>query len=311
MLNDRTDDELRARVFISCGQNKSSDEPALALEISTRLTALGFDPYVAVGEQSLRGLKENIFEQLDRSEYFVFIDFKRERMNGTDQHRGSLFSHQELAVASYLNIDVLAFREQGVKPNDGILGFIQGNAIPFHEREKLPELVARHVSERMRDGSWNPRWRNELVLERKQGQFLDVANSTGYMHRYFQVGVRNRHHRRTAMNCYAYLEKVILLDTGAEVPLKIFELKWEGYMQPNAHVRASAVRSFDAFCIRHDVPSELKFYGPCDASYLFPRIGEPGRYQLTYSVVADNFPPARRLFVLSLNSSLASTTLDP
>lgn len=70
---------LRARVFISCGQSKGSDEPKMAEEISKRLTDLGFDPYVAVAQQSLRGPKENIFEQLSRSEYFLFVDFKRER----------------------------------------------------------------------------------------------------------------------------------------------------------------------------------------------------------------------------------------
>jgi hypothetical protein len=104
-------DELRARVFISCGQNKGSGEQELADEIGGRLKGLGFDPYVAVGEQSLRGLKENIFGQLNRSEYFLFVDFKREPLGKTGFHRGSLFSHQELAVASFLEIDVLAFQE--------------------------------------------------------------------------------------------------------------------------------------------------------------------------------------------------------
>ena len=70
----------RARVFISCGQNKNSDELETALRIRDRLSELGFDPYVAVEEQTLRGLKENIFPRLRDSEYFVFVDFKRERL---------------------------------------------------------------------------------------------------------------------------------------------------------------------------------------------------------------------------------------
>src|SRR5579859_2083065 len=115
MIRDRSDEELRARVFLSCGQNKDSEEPSIASEIKDKLTALGSDTYVAVGEQSLRGLKENLFEQLSRSEYFVFVDFKRERLDSKDIHRGSLFSHQELAVASFLEIEVLALQEQGVR----------------------------------------------------------------------------------------------------------------------------------------------------------------------------------------------------
>jgi hypothetical protein len=165
--------DLRARVFISCGQNKDSDEPKLAEEIRTKLTSLGFDPYVAVAEQSLRGLIENLFEQLSQSEYFLFVDFKRERLDGTDVHRGSLFSHQELAVASFLGIEVLAFQEQGIKLTDGILGFIQANAISFSERNRLPEMVFDYVQQRMAEGRWDPRWRNELALERRPEDFSD------------------------------------------------------------------------------------------------------------------------------------------
>src|SRR6266571_4187938 len=96
---------LRARVFISCGQSKHSDEVETARKIARRLQELGFDPYIAVEEQTLRGLKENIFSQIENSEYFVFVDFKREQLVSNDppMHRGSLFSHQELALASFLD----------------------------------------------------------------------------------------------------------------------------------------------------------------------------------------------------------------
>ena len=69
----------RARVFVSCGQNYD-EERNIALRVRDSLRELGFGPYVAVEEQSLRGLKENLFEQLRRSEYFVFVDFKREQL---------------------------------------------------------------------------------------------------------------------------------------------------------------------------------------------------------------------------------------
>ena len=53
--------ERRARVFISCGQAKGTDEERIATEIARRLHELGFNPYIAIQEQTLRGLKENIF----------------------------------------------------------------------------------------------------------------------------------------------------------------------------------------------------------------------------------------------------------
>ena len=64
---------MRARVFISCGQTRGSDEEIIANEISKRLHGLSFEPYVAVAEQTLLGLKENIFAHLRTSEYFIFV----------------------------------------------------------------------------------------------------------------------------------------------------------------------------------------------------------------------------------------------
>ncbi|MHC1635988.1 MAG: hypothetical protein ACXQTS_05140, partial [Candidatus Methanospirareceae archaeon] len=89
----------KARVFISCGQQKGTDEIEIAHRVAERLKEMDFDPYIAIEEQTLRGIKENIFKRLQESEYFIFIDFKRERLykpkNGdfedTGEHRGSLF----------------------------------------------------------------------------------------------------------------------------------------------------------------------------------------------------------------------------
>src|SRR6187399_2564429 len=118
---------MKAKVFISCGQCKGTDEVELAQEISDRLKRLGFETYVGVSEQSLLGLRENVFAQLESSEYFLFIDFRREKFleGWATACRGSLFSHQELALASYLEMPVIALQEEGVKRDDGIIRFLQ------------------------------------------------------------------------------------------------------------------------------------------------------------------------------------------
>jgi hypothetical protein len=46
----------RATVFISCGQAKGTDEEATASAVASRLRELGFDAYIAVQEQTLRGI---------------------------------------------------------------------------------------------------------------------------------------------------------------------------------------------------------------------------------------------------------------
>lgn len=306
------DEKPRARVFISCGQDKATDEPEIASEIKNKLSDLGFDPYVAVVEQTLKGLKDNLFKRLKESEYFVFVDFKRERLDSTDLHRGSLFSHQELAIAASFDIEVIALQEQGVKKLDGMLSALQANPITFSRREEVSELVAQEVKQRMCGGKWDPCWKNELVLVQKPDYFTDPIvreiNATG---KFFHIGVHNRHRSKIAMDCRAYLECAIDLQSGREIALKIVELKWEGYMLPYAHVQAMKERKFDAFWLLHDHPSVLQFSCFCDASNFMPQISTPGTYQLDYLVLANNFPPVRKSFKLTLDAQLAKTTFEP
>jgi len=303
--------DLRARVFISCGQSKHTDEVQTATAIERRLRELGFDPYVAVQEQSLRGVKENIFEQLGKSEYFIFVDFKREQLaNEPSVHRGSLFSHQELAIASYLDIPVIAFQELGVKKDEGIIWFLQTNATTFTDRHLLHSVVADEVGKRQ----WDPKWRNELVLERNPDQWVDasIRNEDGrcvLVRRFFHIGVRNLHKHKVAQNCYVYLEKAKRLDSGAEMQVSSIEFKWSGYRLPSVNLPPGAVRRFDAFSIQHASTRALEFHTFADSTEFIPRIVGEGQYELTYLVVSENFSPARGSFILSLDTVLEGTHL--
>lgn len=302
-------DDLRcARVFLSCGQNTNSNEVITAKAVADKLRELGFDPYIAVQEQTLRGLKENIFSQVGKSEYFVFIDFKRERLSDTDPaiYRGSLFSHQELALASYLEIPILAFQELSVKKDDGILGFLQANAISFSDRHLLASVVADEVQKRR----WDPHWRNELVMCREASHFSNAYHLGVSEHgKFFHIDVQNRHRYKTATNCYVSLEKAVKLNPITEIPLNAVVLKWAGYILPNMYIPALTARRFDAFWIAHDLPTQLQFQPFSDATDFIPNIGGPGLYELQYLVVSDNFPNIRETFRLNLSTSLDFTTL--
>jgi hypothetical protein len=237
----------RARVFISCGQNKETAEAVIATQLRDKLLQIGFDPYIAVAEQTLRGLKENVFARLSNSEFFIFVDFKWERI-GNDRpaiHRGSLFSHQELALASYLDLDVLAFQEASVKRGDGILGFLQTNTIEFTERHLLSDQIIDHVKKR----GWDAQWRNELAIIRNPNEFTDpqVRNMDNKLGRFYHIEVCNRHREKTAKNCYVYLAKAAKLDPRTEITTKTVELKWAGYVWPNAHVLSKKLASLMRF----------------------------------------------------------------
>ena len=247
----------RARVFISCGQQKGTDEVEIAHRIFEKLEKMGFEPYIAVEEFSLKGVKENIFRRLSESEYFIFIDFKRERLfkpkNGnfkdTGKHRGSLFSHQELAIATFLDIEALAFQEEGVKENDGILKFIQANCIKFKDRHLLPDVIAEKVRER----GWDPSWRNELLIERDDGDWEDAIDlQMNKKSRWYHIKVRNLHRREIARDCVAYLEKIKDLSTGEVKTSELVEFKWKGVNSPRVAIPPKKFRFLDAFYICYD-----------------------------------------------------------
>ena len=192
--------DIKARVFVSCGQSK--DEIEVARNISRKLSDMGFDPFVALEEQTLKGIKENVFPKLEESEYFIFVDFKREKLEN-DDYRGSLFSHQELAVATFLDKDVLAFQEKGLKSQDGIMGSIQANSIDFSDRH----LLAGFIADKIRDLEWNTNWRNELKLGLNDKSYDDgFYPPLQESRRWYHINVRNLHRKRITQDCTAYLE---------------------------------------------------------------------------------------------------------
>jgi hypothetical protein len=104
---------------------------------------------------------------------------------------------------------------------------------------------------------------------------------------------------------------VTKLEPNADVPVRQVEFRWAGYSLPNAHVFPRRVRPFDAFFILDDLPTQLHFNVFSTGTDFVPRVGGEGRYELEYSVVSENFPEARALFLLNLAATLDSTTLRP
>lgn len=294
-------DQIRAKVFISCGQRKQTDEVEIAEKIGNRLSELGYEPYIATQQQTPRGLKDNIFAELESSEYFLFIDFKREQLDSKGVYRGSLFSHQELALASYLDIQLIAFQENGVNPRDGLLSFLQANPVTFTDRSSLPDLVIEQVKSK-----WNSNWQNRLLLKRESRPYVEVPITVldsqsvprTVIARYFHITVSNLNPRKMAINCYAYLEKTQRLTTSGrqDIPLKTIEFKWEGYMMPYAVIGAAQERSFDAFYVRSDIQDQIRFTVVSDSADVIPKPLGVGEYLLTYVVISENFPVARQTF---------------
>ena len=117
-----------ARVFISCGQ-RNEREKAIGLAVEHQFIKRGFETFFAEKAHSPDGLTEHIFRYLAESEYFVWVDFKRDPLEG-DDYRGSLFVNQELGIATFLGIPGIGFVEKGVR-REGIADYQIYNAISF------------------------------------------------------------------------------------------------------------------------------------------------------------------------------------
>jgi hypothetical protein len=247
---------------------------------------LQFDAYVARTDQRLRSVPESIFEQLRNTEYFLFIDFSREKIH--NEYRGSLFSHQELAIAAFLEIDndVLVFQEKGIMERDGMIGAFQANAIPFQKRCDLVEIIKQQVKEK-----WKNNWRRKLTLEQANDPDCEaVLQRSGTVGYFFHIKVRNRHIRATARNCYAYLRSVKDA-TDQMARFEAAELRWAGCFFPNAIIPpGNFIRRFDAVWFDSGEPLRPRFNVLSDWPQSIPNLRGPGIWELEYAVISDNVP---------------------
>ncbi len=287
------DEELKAKVFISCGQ-RPGRERDIAQDIKNLLEkTLGYKAYVATEHQSVEGVPEIILAQLESSEYFLFIDFKRERLLLEDPlpqqvddlwlsslpRRGSVFSHQELAVASHLKMPIIAFREKGVE-RDGLAKFESVNSIGLKEGQDVVKAVCDEIDNR---NDWCRDSKNQL-----RPTIEPAPNNPEYRH----IKLENLHHRKHARNCYGHLKRAYDTLRDKEVVFDHRELKWELSRVPNIAIFANTSRRLDAFWVCGSKP------GIFLSTYTdVPKQGEhiikaPGTYKLTYVVISDNFPDA-------------------
>lgn len=296
----------RARVFLGCGQREGEEADA-AREIARLLREeYDLEVYVAKVQESLEGVKEAIFPQLDASEYFLFVDFPREEIGG-GFCRGSLFSHQELAIATYLGMPFLGFRHERVKPGDGISGFVLANVDTFRNSVELLQKVRDAV----REHGWSPDWKNRLRLCRDTGEWdnmiTTVRTDAGAQNkpvRFFHVRVRNEHQRKMALNCVAYVETITDADTGEGLEVRPAEVKWAGSGLPLVPIMPGASRDLDACLVLHEVPGTVVFVTHSDSDKHMGPISGRARLDVGYVVVSENFSPARCRLRIELATSI-------
>ncbi len=277
--------ERRARLFLSSGQR--GDElkwgEAVRDTLDYRTGGLGFDVFFARGNQDSKAILERVFEELHEADYFVFLDFKREQFaDPPGGFRGSLYCHQELALACFLKTEIAVFRESGVEQPEGgielngIMKEVMSNAEVF-ERNDPPDLAAL-VRRQIESKGWPTDTRHRLGLsfaednrsrEGDNDKPTDRSLAKGTVF-YFHLAVENLHHRIAATNCYAYLAAVFEEDTNTSRKLQTCELKWVGTKLQGVRIGPRQHRKIDGFIVHQEPRSgqiSLAFWPETDATH--------------------------------------------
>lgn len=244
------------------------------------------------------------------SEYFLYIDYKRERVEerrGKAFNRSSVFCAQELAVAKYLNLEVLPFQQVGVR-REGIVSSIALNPIKFKTKKGLTEKIIKEVAHR-----WKHGWKNQLFLENSKNSPADAvvrSNSGERPGLWYHVAVENHHRDRMAHHCVGYIEKIIAPD-GSNITRDILiEQKWRAVMSESATIPASRTRDLDGVHIFQDQPT-IAYPGIngfiADSEELLYTLKGPGKFEISFVVFSDDFKPARDTFILDIDSDFRKT----
>lgn len=152
---------MPAKVFISCGQ-ANDEEKDVARAVADWLHEAGFMPYVAIEAQSMQDVNSGIIDELKSADYYLFIDFRRDKLSKTENtevFRGSLFTHQELAIAYVLEFPNAIFLRQEGTELSGLGKYMLTNAKEFSCATQVLDLVKQLITER----KWSPGYSRHLV----------------------------------------------------------------------------------------------------------------------------------------------------
>lgn len=286
---------LKAKVFISCGQ-VTLEEKKTGTELVSYFEKNGFEPYFAEEVHNSLGLTQSIYDNLRTSEYFVCINFRRK-----DCKYGSLFVQQELAIASYNELPLVAFHQPGVKLN-GVAKYLHVNSIQFNDFHDIILNLDKLTK------TWDPRSKNQFRLSFGNEHYnVAIQNQNNILSNWYHIIVENLSSHFIATNVYVFIESIYDIKNKQE----IFgeneyknELVWAGTGRASVTIPYKAKRDIDAIFTVHDSKQWLFQEVNTSTSYRYPQLTD-GHYKIIYTIQSDNFPEAKtELEVLLENDKL-------
>jgi len=315
---------MPAKVFISCGQRERGEEQRVAKQLEEWFTSQMYDPYVAYRVQTLNDVMA-IIEALERSDYFLFIDFCRESLLSLSGgkleslgFRGSLFSHQELALAHYLGFgdDVIVLRHRDLQP-EGFLRYTQANPVSFDS----PDEVVGKVEALVQHNDWSPESSRHFGARMGAKPLTPIryydhtTGREGRVSHVWGVHIENRQRKRVALNVIASLRELAEVGGQSGSPDKS-PLKWAGQQAYAITILPRDEWAIDVLSIDAERSHRVFLHSLADALYLDeetnrlsrpPVIGQPGRYHLTYRVDSVGFPALLFVVELELSGNINTT----
>jgi len=158
---------------LSCGQDDRELEIADKVRRLLEGPPFGLTVFVARTTNNLYSLNEEVLTRLAYADYFLFVNFHRK----VDGFPGSLYSHQELAMALALgHRQLLDFSERDA-PNLGVIQFMVQNRPKFTTDEELLKIIKADVEREQ----WRPNYsrflRPTMLRREKSIRFGDGAGN--------------------------------------------------------------------------------------------------------------------------------------
>lgn len=253
----------KAKVFISCGQSNSK-EKEYGIKAREWFSKKGFNAYFAEEIHTPEALTENIFNALKESEYFVLINFARTKQSIFTRKNfdiGSLFVQQELAIASFLKIQMIGFHVGNIKL-EGVEKYILVQSTKINSTDDMIRELVEKVTEAK---GWFPNSKNQLflnfgnhhhnfpIIDNTGNQVVD-QNDKLLLRDWYHIIVDNGSYFKHAINCSAYIESIKNLKTGETIfgdnYYKV-ELMWAAAKDIRVNIPIRSKRDLDAFFYDH------------------------------------------------------------
>ena len=309
---------MSGKIFISCGQ-ASDLERVVAREVAAWFESEGFSkPYVATQVQSIQDLNHGIVSALKSSDYYLFINFRREMLpmgSGDPLFRGSLYTNQELAIAYAFGFEHMILLNQRYVERGGIFGTIVSNTPEFEKYDEVLPVVQRAV----RSAGWFPQFSRQLVLEKidwhdtSYGERVpwEGFDKTPYKIWVLQGSVSNRRSDIAGMSAVARLRSIQnkeghTLELTDVTNLKVTD-QMEAFQQT---IWPASTGRFDLLAIDVARPYRVFLMSNYDNWPRRPILQASGSYRLEYQIVALGFAPLDFAVELELNGEAQPRVSD-